>query len=137
MNTLPDKPSDLLEVALRDLEAVEQDPKYRVRMDVWHEPAKHINDPCQVCLAGAVMAKSLETSNLVRRWPCDFSDKDTLRKLRALDDMRVGAVSEALERLDLPPVSKYDFVAHHYGANPEGFKRDLRNLVDKLRKDGL
>jgi hypothetical protein len=36
--TLPEKLSDCLELALRDLEACEQDPAYEVDMKFWHKP---------------------------------------------------------------------------------------------------
>ena len=58
MKKLPNKPSELLKVALTDLELVEGDSKYRVDMRNWHTP--QYDKTCEVCLAGSVMAK---------RWP--------------------------------------------------------------------
>lgn len=52
---LPEKPSELLKLAMLDLEKVEADPRYRVDMGEWHKP----NGRCSVCLAGSVMAKTL------------------------------------------------------------------------------
>lgn len=58
----PSKPSELIRLALRDLKAVERSKKYVVDMDHWHEPGVNDSDKpvCRVCMAGAVMAQSLE-----------------------------------------------------------------------------
>ena len=54
--TLPDKPSELIRLALSDLEKCEGDSRYEVDMNEWHVPTQkgHV---CYVCLAGSVMAK--------------------------------------------------------------------------------
>lgn len=61
--TLPDKPSELIDLALRDLADVESDPNYCVEMEVqWHASLYWYQSgrpKCAVCLAGAVMARSL------------------------------------------------------------------------------
>lgn len=60
MTTLPDKLSDLLELALGDLEKVEAMPEvYEVDMSDWHLPQRDEFGGrcgrCTVCLAGAVI----------------------------------------------------------------------------------
>lgn len=57
MNKLPNKLSDLLRLAVRDAQACEADPKYKLEMETWHCPS-HDGRVCFVCMAGAVMAKT-------------------------------------------------------------------------------
>ena len=71
MNRLPDKPSELIRTSIRDLVLCELDPKYEIDMADWHVPyftdEACDNDDwsdanvktCNVCLAGAVMSKTL------------------------------------------------------------------------------
>lgn len=54
--TLPDKLSALLRLAVHDARLVAKDPRYELDMDVWH--SVHGNK-CAVCMAGAVMVRSL------------------------------------------------------------------------------
>ena len=72
MKTPPDKQWKLLELAYEDFKSVEQDPAYHVDMMVFH--VKHQNFPkCVVCLAGAVMARTLESPATAALTPFDFS----------------------------------------------------------------
>jgi hypothetical protein len=52
---LPDKLSELIRVAVQDMEACRIDPRYKLDMSVWHIPRDGI---CRVCMAGAVLAKT-------------------------------------------------------------------------------
>src|SRR5687767_4349571 len=131
---LPDKPSDLILLALHDLEAVEKDERYRVNMYAWHDP----NGRCSVCLAGAVMAGTLGASPNVHRAPFMFDD-DTRWKLRSLDALRAGSISEALRYwvVDRPhTLPPYDEPTD-YEHDPEGFKNDMAMLAGILQAEGL
>lgn len=151
MTTLPDKPSELIRVALVDLEKCEADPRYLINMGSWHSPTcdtddcescardrKAANKPngrCYVCLAGAVMAQSLDTSPRKAGYPGSFAEA---AKLRALNDFRVGSVLSGLQEMGLGsrnrPESR-DVVAYEEDAS--AFKRDMRTLADDLEKAGL
>ena len=73
MKELPNKRSELIKVAIADLELVEKDKNYTLNMDQWHVPI--IEDfnldfkSCAVCLAVAVMAKSLDCDINRRIYP--------------------------------------------------------------------
>lgn len=142
MNTLPDKLSDLIDVALEDLTAVEQQPgQYVVRMGVWHVPT--IDEGCAVCLAGAVMAMRLDTPRGRAYRPSMFPN-DTYHKLVALDDVRVGEVWLALRRFyegqPLPGGATkipQRMPAYSYHGNPQMFRDDLRAIAARLREEGL
>lgn len=136
---LPTKLSDLLELALRDLISCERSPRYRVNMDQWHvwRPKQKV---CEVCLAGAVIARTLN-------WPIEkdmridvFSTHDDDR-LDALDSLRLGYVSEAGELIGLSVrrahrLQELDRRAAEYGksrASQLAFRRNMRELIRDLR----
>src|SRR5690242_14702523 len=91
---LPEKLSELILVALADLEAVERDPDYLVEMCSWHEP----NGKCKVCFAGSVMARSLNAPLRKFVRPGSY-DLHTESRLLALDRVRQGWVCCALKNI--------------------------------------
>lgn len=96
MKTLPSEPSELLMLALMDLEKIENTPGYVIDMGMWHEPRGGF---CHVCLAGAVLA---ETLNKPMNWDFDhFSMTTELHsKLNAINNLRTGDVVSAVYELD-------------------------------------
>ena len=138
-NKLPDKLSDLIDVALADLEACEADPRYVIDMDEWHYPNRRGH--CAVCLAGSVMAQRLGAS--VDTWvtPEDF-DHETCSSLSALNSLLCGDIFEAVsdrvgsgaaKGMNLPP----DQEVVEYRFDPAQFKADMRRLAATLREHGL
>lgn len=137
--TLPDKPSDLIELALADLEKCEADPRYRIDMNVWHRPNGH----CAVCFAGSVMAQSLGVD------PRDcvmFTDEDDVEfgdelmaKFHALNEFRGGYVWEGLNELRIVKPARLDnfFIVTPYTKSRDGFRADMRDLAEHLRSHGL
>ena len=80
---LPEKLSDCIDVALKDLELVVGDPRYIVDFEKWHVPdSTQFNTQCTVCFAGSVMAKSLGIDPAKDMVPSDFNDHSNAR-LRA------------------------------------------------------
>lgn len=128
---LPKKLSDLIEVALADLDACESDERYEINMHVWHDVK---GDKCSVCLAGAVMAKTL--GSVKSTWPQKFPP-DIEDDLELLDRLRMGVrfairagwgtKLEALQKIvDVAPEPKRG-----------SFDRDyFEKLVVELRKVG-
>ena len=131
-DTLPDKLSDLLELALDDLETTEKDPRYMIDMGEWHTPT---NGKCMVCLAGAVMA---QTIGVPLSYPIPVTNNP---KFLALNQVRTGHVGFALDLLETTSFPGYDpgwfQPIGSYRANPFGFKQTLRDLVLELREKGL
>jgi len=87
---LPNKLSDLIELALKDLARAERDPRYTVNMGTWHNPLYSIYSKlqsCVVCFGGAIMAKTKECSISLQLRPSSFSNDDQY-KLYALDSLR-------------------------------------------------
>ena len=134
--SLPNKLSDLLELSLVDLIKCERSPRYEINMGMYHTP---IGSTCEVCLAGSVMAQTLNADRRLNINDTNYPDK-LERKLNALDDLRCGDVGWALMYLDRRrkhsehPLNR-DIVP--YDDNPGVFKREMRKLARDLREIGL
>ncbi len=157
-NKLPRKLSDLLELAINDLEKVENSKEYSVDMGVWIKP--HIGGRCMVCLAGSVMAMSLhvkvDPKDLDENYqatgfsPTCFTEftagdfakysNDDADALSALNDLRCGSIGAAGACMDIDMedelVDKFDRDVSGYSDNPELFKFQMRELVKDLRTHG-
>lgn len=135
---LPNKLSDLLEVALGDLEKVENDKRYVVDMDTWHTYQKsNTRNVCCVCLAGSVMAKSLGAS--VNETIVGGQYNETIAaKLAVLDYCRKGDIRTAIMVIN-GSVPDFDFdrtvTPHH--TNKDKFRNDLLRIIQDLRKHNL
>ena len=138
MNVLPDKPSDLVRLALRDMEAAEASPFYVVDQDVWHRPPPPglADGPCRVNSAGCVMAMTLGADRHKNLRPSDFDD-NVRRKLLAVDFFRVGEVTYAFDQMGLgkPPIGFVDVCRYSDSAN--NFKRDQSFMIWMLAKAGF
>lgn len=106
---LPDKLSERIRLAVNDAIACEQDPNYELVMVTWHTPGVHSADRnkdedkgdgpryvCAVCLAGAVLAKTLHAPRSVRYTPSMAADFQTQVQLFELDDVRDGTLSTSV-----------------------------------------
>lgn len=121
---LPERLSDLLELAIGDLEKCETDPGYVVAMGSWHEEITPLDkwevasiaddldviedqrarlaegrSVCAVCMAGAVMAQTCRAPREESVGPSGY-DQDTERRLLALDLLRQGFVGRARARAE-------------------------------------
>ena len=90
---LPRKLGKLLEIALKDFDTISKDPRYKIRMDVWHFRRNSI---CEVCLAGTVMANTYKVNIKEHVAPIDLP---CYEQLLALDCLRFGDVNLALCRV--------------------------------------
>ena len=136
--SLPNKPSDLLRLALNDLSKIEKSNGYNVNMAAWHTPAlaAPATKKCQVCLAGAAMAKSLKGDFDLDLTPTSYNDR-TANKLFAINLFRIGNVGGAFQRMGRSYRRGRTFdriIADYY--NRKEFKKDLRKLVVDLAKNG-
>jgi hypothetical protein len=136
VDTLPNKPSEFLELALVDLAKVERSKKYVVNMMEIHSP-RNGNAPCEVCLAGGVLAM---TCKVPRDEFCSFDDvTDTLEnKLCAIDYFRQGDIERAFYVLHVEKpkylVRAVDVANYQY--DKRQFKKDMRELIRMLKMFG-
>ena len=138
-DTLPDKPSKVIRLALRDLFDVEHDPDYAINMNYFHTPYVDPDwEKCHVCFAGAVMAKTLNTPIDQNALPEDF-DEDTGGKLDALDAFRDGLIAAGLEYMGLstPKGIENTREIEDFITDPMRFKDDMESLADDLEGYGL
>lgn len=126
----------LLKVACDDFASVLLDPRYRIAVgSEWHTPeAGTFFDRCGVCVAGAVIARSFKKSRTVELWPEDYA-LETANRLHAIDELRLGDVSAALDLIN-PDASAQ---AHRAAEDLTDFWADwLDNICDASnRVDGF
>jgi len=133
MKTLPDKPSELIRLALDDLKKCEKSKKYKIDMWKWHES----NGECAVCLAGAVMAQTLKVKRKRDIVPSHFPE-DIKNKLMSLNFLRQGYIDLALRELGLnTPSWATPFIVTQYKMDKKQFKQDMRKLADYLEEHNL
>jgi hypothetical protein len=137
MKKLPKTPSKLLRIALTDLMAVEKSKKYRIDMGMWHHGAVEGGQKCEVCMAGAVMAKTLKVPDDEWRDPGDFNSSDITKKLFAINLLRVGNISEACYFLGVKNKANMQVPVISYDDSPKEFKKDMRKLIKTLEKAGM
>jgi hypothetical protein len=135
-NALPDKPSELILLALEDLEKTEKDYRYKIDMDVYHDRLDGDGLICSVCLAGAVMAQRLHPGDVDRCLMPGYFDVKTRNKLYALNSFRQGCVHDGLwnmnEEFSCGAVDQIDTFITPYEVDPNSFKSDMRKLAQEL-----
>ena len=87
----------LMRVAVADAGRLDRS-QYHASAFMWHRSRD--NQPCNVCLAGSVMAGTLNQDNVETVYPCELPD-NTSKAMYALNDMRRGLYKEAFEYLEL------------------------------------
>lgn len=135
MVALPNKPSALIRVALRDLRLCEEDTGYLINMGRWHTPGYASVGICEVCLAGSVMAQTLDVDRTEHEHPLSFP-RATKTRLYALNLLRVGYVEMALDSLDHPRVMEDRHVVT-YENDKELFHAQMNRMADDLEEAGV
>lgn len=131
---LPNKPSELIRVALKDLKKAERSPRYKINMDVWHMP----NGKCSVCFAGGVMAFSCKASPEEECTYEDFS-RSARRKFLFLNSARQGKMGSAFEDLGRSFFKGELFtrkIVSYMGKGKAKFKQQMSQLATDLAKAG-
>jgi len=144
---LPELPSKLIRVALRDLRKIQKDIRYEVCMSIFHSGGDR-HRVCEVCLAGAVMACTLGVPRSRTATPTSFIFKDSCsfsyptpeqtslhRKLLAIDAFMSGHVKNACGYINVYSKLK-DRKITPYDLNKARFFRDMSRLADSLAREG-
>lgn len=100
---LPDKPSELILRAIKDVETALDNYNYVFNLHVWHEPTYDKNTEkryCHICLAGGIIAANLKFNVRLKKSIMDFQTGVSL-KLRLLDKLILtGKVNEFVDFFD-------------------------------------
>ena len=134
IDTLPNKPSELLTLALADLAKVERSKRYKVNMCTWHLPIN--KNLYQVCLGGSVLAKSLDYP-FNKRLKTNLVPDSVREKLFALNRFRVGDVSRALMNLGYGADAYNAFTwlyVPEYADDKKAWRKAMRGIVRDLKK---
>ena len=144
MKGLSKKLSEAIRQSLDDLRACEDDPKYAIFMGTWHSPmtdgfSKIDDTVCEVCLAGAVMAKRLgfKPYEFIEPDFCDVGENAPM--LRALDLIRLGEIPAALSRIGIKPTGELanPVSVPSYDNDRERFYTNLECIAATLEEYGL
>jgi hypothetical protein len=142
---LPNKPSELIRLALKDLRSIEAKPDlYNINMsEAYHKQLARYHPArgkCSVCAAGAVMAETLKIDPEIEVVPDNF-DKDTRHKLSAINELRLGDIRFAVEtHLGLPypsDIPSYINIPSYEREYPEKFHTAWEELATMLESHGL
>jgi len=157
-DTLPNKLSELMEVAHADFKKCREDADYRLDFSAYHVPRSHpINGngkACLVCMAGATIAKTFGMSKNRFLDPYSFVDKRVSAKLEAISQASFGFVGDAVyELLDAGVLSKEevpdwtargeeskDYLSHSpycAGVDVASFDEKVEDFIAELKKEGL
>lgn len=132
---LPNKPSALLSMAMKDLERVERDGRYVIDMQKWHMPRAD-GSLCSICMAGAVLTKHMDPKDICAN-PEGIFDLPTTMKLMAIDFMRCGSVRDACHMLGHDVVIIANRQVPQYDDNPEEFRLAMYAMLAELRSEDL
>lgn len=133
MNKLPDKPSELIRLAISDLNKAKDDPSVYITMNTWYEQYRN---HCLVCLAGSVMKYTLDLDKLGGYDP-HFFGEDIAKKLMTLNDFRVGLVHEGCKRLDKETkIYRYPIPYPYMEYNHDKFCERMLSLANLLEAEG-
>ena len=129
LNTkLPDKPSKLIKIAVRDMEKCMRDSRYEIDMRVWHGPG--FTGKCKVCLAGSVLAKTVKLPIAIDYCTTRLDDNID-NKLALLDEFRKGYF-DSIGRNDLTNAFSCQWDAN----NPQEVAENLLMIAGILEADG-
>lgn len=133
---LPVTLSGLLELALRELQRVEQDDRYLVDMGFWHQTVAD-NRECSVCMAGAVLSTYHGPHEIVSALRGKY-DEETVARLEAIDMLRRGQVHTALGVLGIPHPGAgrmpHDRAIPPYSVDRDAFMIEMRLVLKDLRE---
>jgi hypothetical protein len=157
-DNLPEKPSQLLRVAINDLQIAEKTPNCKIDMDNWQSELATgmCESVCSVCLAGSTLRRcgippkgtvvvkhGISKYYLNDKFFIDLPDRLT-KKLKIIDCIRSGKINDAINFYDPTMADKNIFnnyaVVSGYSSDPNLstlFYKDLDRIASSLEKLNL
>lgn len=135
MTTLPNKPSELIRLALKDLQEFEKLPNCKVFMSLFIHDEDEI---CRACLAGATFIQEFNSRSTRTFFQLPAQEQD---KIWSLDLFRMGSVREGLRKF-LGYYSNFDHIIEsmeviRYRLDREKFYKDMEKIAQYLEGEGL
>ncbi len=130
---LPDLPSELITLALRDLLACESKGRYQICMNFWMVQGR----VCGVCLAGAVMAQTCGIEQNIDS-PADMPE-EIRPKMMALNLFRTGEIRAGLWAMGIRDFKGLParISIMHYAWDRPVFFHDMYQLAQTFKAAGL
>lgn len=132
MNKLPDKPSELIRLAISDLNKVKKD-GHRINMNVYLHA--YVDQKCMMCLAGSVMYNTLELRPIKSIDPLCLHPKDA-SKLIALNEFRIGYVKSGCLLMGIKTSIKDIHTIKYSEDTHDQFCKQMLRLANLLEKEG-
>jgi len=86
----------LLEIAIEDIQIVSKMPGYIISMNTWHEKVDDMPNMCTVCLAGSVLARTLNWPKTENYNIKNGNDWNVQKRMLAIDCVRARDIGRAL-----------------------------------------
>ena len=132
-DTLPDKPSELLELALHDFKICMKSKDYKYSTKSWHIPNGEI---CEICFGGAIMAQTLFLPKNQKHSLKTVPYKTGL-KLAAVDNFATYEPIRGLTE-DLGIKVPKEFIPPEPIYTTNGYSiKYLRNLIKEFKRCGI
>lgn len=138
MKKLPGHPADLLKLALKDMKKCLKNEQYKIEMGFWHWAQLDTNT-CYICIAGAIMAQTLNTPPNISKRPEDFSNKDIQNKLQAIDLILAGDILDGVIKTGKKISQRQENLIRKKLClskleQPQLYPDEMRKLIKLLRK---
>ena len=114
-NKLPNTLHELLNVAIDDMEYCLNSGRHSFLHSVWHRPAYMADGVCQICVAGAVMSRTLGVNPDLNFNPEMFDNSSVCHKLEALEYIRNGQFETAHAFMQFANTDTYNSQCHVKG----------------------
>ncbi len=135
---LPNKLHAMLTKALDDVERLEKSKKYKINMGVAMQ-RRNTGEVCEVCLGGSQLVGKLPSGRFTWWFDERVISSAVCKKLMALDCLRTGDVTPALNYLDrdAAPGPGIDRHVVDYHEQPKIWKAQMRLLAAELEEANL
>ena len=135
-NSPPEKYWQLLELALADFDVIRQDPRYEINMMRFHDTSEHTN-VCFVCLAGAVMARTLHAPPTETKLCVDFPTWQ--KALYAISNLALGCTPDNLDSSTYDELLRFQtpIRAQEFHDNPIHWRIHMDKVVQWLKERNL
>ena len=131
----PEKYWQLLELALADFDVISQDPNYDINMMVYHDGAT--KRKCVVCLAGSVMARTLQADRT--KMYSTYNFRSWSKALNNISNIALGSRPDFFPKEHEEAFWKFQEPLQDkpYDADPAHWRAHMSRVVEWLKERDL